>query len=142
MSVSTQGAPAAPVARARKLPPEASILLVLVGIALFFEVLGWILVGQSFLANPQRLTIMILQVSVIGILAVGVTQVIITGGVDLSSGSVVGMSAIVAASLAQVPGFERAVYPALTGMPVIVPVLAGLAVGTIAGLINGALIAN
>ena len=47
-------------------------------------------VGQSFLVNPQRLTIMILQVSVIGIIAVGVTQVIITGGIDLSSGSVVG----------------------------------------------------
>ena len=73
----------------------------LVGIALVFEMLGWIFVGQSFLVNPQRLTIMILQVSVIGIIAVGVTQVIITGGIDLSSGSVVGLTAMVAASLAQ-----------------------------------------
>ena len=74
----------------------------LVGIALVFEVLGWIFVGQSFLANPQRLTIMILQVSVIGIIAVGVTQVIITGGIDLSSGSVVGLTAMIAASFAQI----------------------------------------
>jgi inositol transport system permease protein len=44
---------------------------------------------------------MILQVSVIGIIAVGVTQVIITGGIDLSSGSVVGMTAMIAASFAQ-----------------------------------------
>ncbi|EAB6718001.1 ABC transporter permease, partial [Salmonella enterica subsp. enterica] len=79
-------------ARKRRLPPEVNILLVLVGIALIYEVLGWIFIGQSFLANPQRLTIMILQVSVIGIIAVGVTQVIITGGIDLSSGSVVGMT--------------------------------------------------
>ena len=127
---------------ARKLPQEVSILLVLLGMALIFEVLGWLHVNQSFLGNSTRLSVMLLQVSVIGILAVGVTQVIITGGVDLSSGSVVGMSAIVAASFAQVAGYERAVYPALTGLPVIVPVIAGLAVGLAAGLINGALIAH
>ena len=126
----------------RKLPQEASILLVLIGMALVFEVLGWMRVDQSFLANSTRLSVMLLQVSVIGILAVGVTQVIITGGVDLSSGSVVGMSAIVAASFAQTAGFERAVFPALTGMPVIVPVVMGLLMGAAAGLINGALIAN
>ena len=51
----------------RRLPPEVSILLVLIGIALIYEVLGWIFVGQSFLMNQQRLTIIILQVSVIGI---------------------------------------------------------------------------
>src|SRR5687768_6690513 len=125
----------------RKLPPEANIFLVLIGIALFFELLGWIFVGQSFLMNQQRLTVMILQVAVIGIIAVGVTQVIITGGVDLSSGSVVGMTAMMAASLAQTSDFARAVYPSLTDMPVLVPVAAGLLVGLIAGLINGSLIA-
>jgi inositol transport system permease protein len=39
---------------------------------------------------------MILQVSVIGIIAVGVTQVIITGGIDLSSGSVVALTGLTA----------------------------------------------
>jgi len=140
------GAPPAPavdkpVRRRRKLPTEVSILLVLVGIALMFEILGWMLIGQSFLGNTQRLVVMILQVSVIGIIAVGVTQVIITSGVDLSSGSVVAFTAMVAASLAQNPDFARAVYPSLTGLPVIVPVMAGLLVGLGAGLINGALIA-
>jgi inositol transport system permease protein len=91
--------------------------------------------------NQQRLTVMILQVAVIGIIAVGVTQVIITGGVDLSSGSVVGVTAMMAASLAQTSDFARAVYPSLTDMPVIVPVAVGLLVGLIAGLINGSLIA-
>jgi inositol transport system permease protein len=128
--------------KGRRWPPEASILLVLLGMALTFELLGWILVGQSFLANPQRLTVMILQVSVIGIIAVGVTQVIITGGVDLSSGSVVGMTAMIAASLAQQSGFARAVYPSLTGLPVVIPVAAGLAAGLVAGLVNGTLIAR
>ena len=127
--------------RARGFPPEASILLVLIGLALTFELLGWILVRQSFLLNEQRLVIMILQVSVIGIIAVGVTQVIITGGIDLSSGSVVAVTAMVAASLAQSSDAVRAVYPSLTDLPVLVPVMAGLAVGAAAGVLNGTLIA-
>jgi inositol transport system permease protein len=127
--------------RARRLPPAASILMVLIGLALTFELLGWILVGQSFLLNEQRLVVMILQVSVIGIIAVGVTQVIITAGIDLSSGSVVAVTAMVAASLAQSSEAVRAVYPALTDLPVLVPVIAGLAVGAAAGLLNGTLIA-
>jgi inositol transport system permease protein len=137
----TKAAPHAEIQRRRKMPPEANIFVVLVGIALFFEVLGWIFIHQSFLANQQRLTVMILQVSVIGILAVGVTQVIITGGIDLSSGSVVGMTAMMAASLAQTSDFARAVYPSLTDLPVIVPIAVGLLVGLVAGLINGSLIA-
>jgi len=128
-------------ARARGLPSEASILMVLVGLALTFELLGWIFVGQSFLFNAQRLVVMILQVSVIGIIAVGVTQVIISGGIDLSSGSVVALTAMVAASLAQSSDAVRAVYPALIDLPLIVPLAAGLAVGALAGLLNGTLIA-
>jgi inositol transport system permease protein len=127
--------------RRRRLPPEANIFLVLIGIALFFEIVGWMVVGQSFLFNTQRLTVMILQVAVIGIIAVGVTQVIITGGVDLSSGSVVGMTAMIAASFAQTSDYARAVYPSLTDLPVIFPVAVGLLVGLVAGLINGGLIA-
>ncbi|MDQ0456465.1 ABC transporter permease [Rhizobium paknamense] len=128
--------------RKRRMPPEASILLVLIGIALLYEALGWIFVGQSFLMNQQRLTIMILQVSVIGIISVGVTQVIITGGIDLSSGSVVGMTAMIAASFAQSSTWTRALYPSLTDLPFIVPMLVGLAVGLLAGFINGQLIAR
>src|SRR5262245_44576139 len=139
-ATTTAQQPAA-AARKRRFPPEASIFLVLLGIALAFEVLGWIFIGQSFLLNKQRLMVMILQVSVIGIIAVGVTQVIITGGIDLSSGSVVGMTAMIAASLAQNSDYARAVYPELTGLPVFFPVLAGLAAGLLAGLINGGLIA-
>jgi len=130
-----------PVKTKRRLPPEVSILGVLIGLALIFEVLGWIFIGQSFLLNPERLRIIILQMSVIGIIAVGVTQVIITGGIDLSSGSVVGFTAMVAASLAQESGYAKAVYPALTGLPILVPVLAGLLVGLLAGIVNGSLIA-
>jgi inositol transport system permease protein len=134
--------PAGSARRWRRFPPAAGILMVLLGLALAFELLGWIFVRQSFLLNQQRLVVMILQVSVIGIIAVGVTQVIITGGIDLSSGSVVALTAMVAASLAQSSDAVRAVYPALTDLPVLVPVVAGLAVGAAAGLLNGTLVAR
>ncbi|ASP82970.1 ABC transporter permease [Sinorhizobium meliloti] len=126
----------------RKFGNEMSTAVVLVGIALVFEILGWIFVGSSFLGNQQRLSIIILQVSVIGILAVGVTQVIITSGIDLSSGSVIGLAAMVAASLAQSSTDVRALYPALTDLLPIWPILAGLLVGLLAGLINGVIIAK
>ncbi len=126
----------------KKLPPEFSIFLVLLGMALLFEILGWIFIGQSFLINKRRLIIMILQVSVIGIIAVGVTQVIIMAGIDLSGGSIVAFSAIVAASLAQNSTYTKAIYPSLTDLPFIIPIIAGITVGLLAGLLSGNLIAR
>lgn len=128
-------------AKKRKRPHEVNVFFALVGIALVFEIFGWFVQGQSFILNTQRLSIMILQVSVVGIIAVGVTQVIITGGIDLSSGSIVGATAMIAMSFAQIGTYPRAVYPELTDLPVIVPLAVGLGVGLIAGLINGLLIA-
>lgn len=127
--------------RRRRWPQEMNILVVLVGVALLFEVLGWFVQGQSFLANINRLQIMILQVSVIGIIAVGVTQVIITGGIDLSSGSVVAATAMIAATFAQSSTWPKVFYPALADLPWVVPLLVGLAIGALAGMINGLLIA-
>ena len=124
----------------RVLPKDVGIFLALVAIALLFEAIGWRVRGASFLGNGQRLLVMVLQVSIIGLLAVGVTQVILTGGIDLSSGSVVALSAMIAASLAQTVS-ARAVFPSLTDLPIAVPVAAGLGTGLLAGLINGSLIA-
>lgn len=134
-----------PVVTARKrpfrLPTEANIFFVLVGIALIFEALGWATRGESFLLNERRLLIILLQVSIVGLLAIGVTQVIITAGIDLSSGSVLACAAMVAASLAQTSDNARAIFPALTNLAALVPILAGILVGGIAGVINGSLIA-
>src|SRR5260370_16037970 len=134
--------PAVPraVPRGWRLPQETSIVLVLLGIALVFEALGWIERGQSFLYNPQGLLIMVLRVSEIGLIAVGVTMIIIAGGIDLSSGSVVALSAMIAGSLAQTTGFGRTVFPGIVDLPVLVPVAAGVLFGGICGLINGSLI--
>jgi inositol transport system permease protein len=142
----------------RSLPPEAGVFLALVLIVVVFEVLGRLVMHDSFLFNTrenvdtifnqQRLEIIILQVSIIGIIALGVTQVIITGGIDLSSGSVVGATAMIAMSFAQVGeinGLEntRAVFfdQGWVNLAVVIPVFVGLVCGIVAGLINGALIA-
>jgi inositol transport system permease protein len=127
-------------ARPRRWPAELSIFLVLMGIALSFEALGWFVRDQSFLGNLNGLLIMVLQVSEIGLIAIGVTMIIIAGGIDLSSGSVVALSAMTAASLAQSSEYARAVYPGLTDLPAILPIGLGLIVGAAVGWVNGSLI--
>jgi len=129
--------------RRKPWPAELNALIGLIAIMLIFEIVGWSLVGQSFLLNKLRLSIMITQVAVVGILAVGVTQVIISGGIDLSGGSIIGASAMIAMSFAQIGTYPRAIFAAqgLVDLPIIVPILVGLLVALMCGLINGALIA-
>jgi inositol transport system permease protein len=76
-----------------------------------------------------------------GLIAIGVTMVIITGGIDLSSGSVLALAAVVSTSLAQRLDWSEIKFPGLD-VPVIVPILAALAVGAACGLVNGSLIAR
>lgn len=66
------------------------------------------------------------QVSYNGVIAVGMTFVIITGNIDLSVGGVVGLAAIVACDFAH-PG----------EYPLIVPILVALGIGALVGLVNG-----
>lgn len=86
------------------------------------------------LASPYFWTIenvvnLIRVTSLIGIIAVGMNVVIISGGIDLSVGSVVALVGTLAASLA------TAGYP--LGVVVLVPIAAAL----VAGVVNGALVA-
>ncbi len=144
--------------RKRVLPPEFGVAIALVLIVAVFELLGRVVMHDSFLFNTRddvsglfnqaRLQIIILQVSIIGIIALGVTQVILTGGIDLSSGSVVGATAMIAMSFAQVGEINgmpntRAVFfeQGWVNLPVLVPLVVGVGCGLLAGLINGALIA-
>jgi inositol transport system permease protein len=143
--------------RKKERPQELNVFLALVLIVVTFELIGRLFLGDSFLFNTrenvdtlfnnQRLSIIILQVSIVGIIALGVTQVIITGGIDLSSGSIVGVTAMVAMSFAQTamvngnPNPKAIFGEGFMDLPVIVPIVVGLACGLAAGLINGALIA-
>jgi len=138
--------------------PELNVFIALIVIIATFEILGRVFMGDSFLFNTrtdvsglfneQRLQIIILQVSIVGIIAVGVTQVIIAGGIDLSSGSIVGATAMIAMSFAQVSTVNGNPNPtavfkdaAWLDLPVFIPLIIALACGIIAGVINGSLIA-
>ena len=68
------------------------------------------------------------QATIIAIIAVGMTFVIITGGIDLSVGSVLAFSGVVMASGLQ------------SGVPLPLALLMGLGVGLVCGLVNGLLI--
>ena len=132
-----------PARKRKNWPAEFNALIGLLVLALLFEVLGWALVHQSFLFNPLRLSIMITQVAVVGILAVGVTQVIISGGIDLSGGSIIGATSMIAMSFAQSSVFPRAIFAeqGWVDLPVWIPILIGLGVALVCGIINGLLIA-
>ncbi len=93
-------------------------------------VVGMAMASPHFL-TPVNMVNILLQTSVNGIIAIGMTLVIITAGIDLSVGSIVALSAVVAASFAH-PG----------GYPLIVAILAGIGVGLAVGLVNGLLIAK
>lgn len=74
-------------------------------------------------------TIIITQASINALLAFGVTFVIITGGIDLSLGSMVAVTGVTAAMLAHPDTF-----------PVGLPIFAGLLAGLLMGILNGFII--
>ena len=90
--------------------------------------LGLTLTTDTFL-SVANLTNVARQVSINGILAVGVTFVLLTAGVDLSLGSVVALSGVACATFAH-PGDH----------PVLVPIAVGLLTGAACGLVNGVLV--
>lgn len=92
-----------------------------------------LLMAIAGILNPRFLTFRNLsnitrQVSVIGIVAIGMTMVIISGGIDLSVGSVLALSAVAGMTVLNLTG----------SIPL--SLLTTLAVGTLLGLINGTLI--
>ena len=112
------------------------------GIFLIFAVmvLAASMLSPAFLSSTNLINV-VRQMSVVGLIALGVTGVIVSAGIDLSSGSVVGLTAVVAASLAQDPDYSAPFYPGLH-LPLIVAVLAACVVGALVGLINGTLVAK
>jgi len=100
----------------------ALIVLIIVGAATS---------GDRFTNINNVLTIVRLA-SVTGVLAIGMTFVIIAGGIDLSVGSVLGLSSVVA-TLAAVQNAALSFWPLM--------IIVALAVGIAAGVINGIIIA-
>jgi ribose transport system permease protein/inositol transport system permease protein len=74
--------------------------------------------------TPQNIGNILRQISIVGICSVGLTAVVLTAGMDLSVGSVIGLSAVIGAMLMS------------TGVPIWIAVIIVLVIGVAAGLFN------
>ena len=110
------------------------------GILIAFAVLCVVLaiVNDNFLSTRNILNVL-RQTSINGILAIGMTFVILARGIDLSVGSVVAFAGIVAASLATT---SSTAMVAGGPFPAALAILVGLGVGAACGAINGAIVAR
>ena len=101
----------------------------LIALIMFFQV--WcMLIGTNFLTFENFVNILV-ATAVVGILALGETFVIITGGIDLSVGTVMTISMVM-----------TAVAITSQHLPVPVGILVGVLTGGLMGLANGVLIAR
>jgi inositol transport system permease protein len=82
------------------------------------------------------------QSCIFGIMALGMTFVIISKGIDLSVGSVLALAGVIAASFGQVSSATEKYFPNMPALPLIVPILVGLLIGALCGFVNGFLIAK
>lgn len=101
---------------------------ILFALVIFIVILS--IARPSFLGINNILNVL-RQVSINGYLAIGMTFVVLTGGIDLSVGSTIALSGIVAASIARNPDQSTMLI-----------VFAGIVVGLIVGLANGVIIAK
>lgn len=106
-----------------------------------FIVLALLVIFFSFASptflNPQSLLLIAKHVALYGILGIGMTYVIITGGIDLSVGAVVGLSGMIAGGLIN-EGLQAFGYTLYFSVPLIV--LITVVCGAAIGIINGFLI--
>lgn len=101
---------------------EATVAAMLVMVFVLLSVASPFFLTERNLFNVAR------QLSVVAIVALGQALVIIAGGIDLSVGSLIGLSAVLAAMTATATG-----SPALG-------ILAALAIGAATGMLNGVLV--
>jgi fructose transport system permease protein len=97
-------------------------------IVLLLSVIIFSIVADNFV-QPSNISLIVQQVMVIGTLAIGQTIIILTAGIDLSVGAIMVLSSMVMAKLA-----------ADAGVPGLLALLIGFAVGLVCGLINGLLV--
>ena len=108
--------------------------LFLTALVVFFETWSRIRVGRSFIGSLYNVQAILLAASAPLMLAIGQTFVIITAGIDLSVGFIMGLSAVCVAQFLGLGGSGNG-FLALV-------VVATVAVCLVPGLINGLLIAR
>jgi methyl-galactoside transport system permease protein len=122
-------------AQLKELANRYAIALVLAGLVIAIGAVESTFLSPDNLGNILRIS------SVRVIIALGVGGILITRGTDLSAGRTVGLCACIAASLMQRPDYASKMFPDLPYLPLIVPILAALAVGFLVGLLNGIVVA-
>lgn len=108
----------------KKIAEKMAALSSLILLGIFFSF------GSEYFLTTTNILTIALQTSVIGIIAIGQTMIIITGGIDLSVGSIVAFSGVMAGICV-----ER-------GLPLTLAIFFGLVMGTLVGIVNGALISK
>jgi len=107
-------------------------------IALIVLVIVFALLSPTFL-TPANIVIMAKHVAINALLGIGMTYVILTGGIDLSVGSIVGLAAMIAGGLLN-EGLVLPMFGVIVYFHVWMVILIGLLVGLLMGAINGLII--
>jgi putative xylitol transport system permease protein len=94
---------------------------------------------ENAFTTAANFRLILYQVSVNGILAIGMTMVIVSGGIDLSVGSVLAFGGMLAASFAT---GSQGVTPWSGTYAVVIPVAASLLAGAACGAVNGWIVAR
>lgn len=97
--------------------------------------------------SPKFLSLRVLrdilmQSSTRMLVALGCMFIIVCGSADLSGGRVVGLAAVVAGSFAQQATYYNKFWPGIGELPIFVPILVGVGVGGLFGLISGFTVAK
>ena len=122
-------ASAAPIAKTRgHMPAGLSVAVLGPVIALLLAVVFFTTQSDRFLTGGN-MSLIVQQVAVVGVIAIGQTLVILTAGIDLSCGMVMALGGIVMSKLA-----------VEAGLPAAVAILCGLGVTAGFGLLNGLLV--
>ena len=96
-----------------------------------------VIISDPSFISLKNITNILSQASTRGILALGVAGLIVLRGTDLSAGRILGLTAIVSASLLQSVTYSSRMYLNLPELPIIVPLLIAMAIGGVFGVING-----
>ncbi|QAY67453.1 galactose/methyl galactoside ABC transporter permease MglC [Paenibacillus protaetiae] len=110
-------------------------------VVLVILVLGISMMDSSFLSVTTFRDVLI-QSSTRLIIALGAGFVLITAGTDLSAGRVVGLSAVVSASLLQKADYANKFFPNLPHMWLVIPIIIAIVVGLLVGLVNGIIVSR
>lgn len=110
-------------------------------IVLAVLIIGITVYDPNFIGISSLRDILI-QSSTRVIIALGVAFILITGGTDLSAGRMVGLTAVISASMLQLQDYPRRFFPNLPELPLIVPIVLAIAVGVVFGLINGIIVSK